>query len=53
MENFAKAVSLQPKDRVTVYFLAPNINGGYWCAGGYTYLITKEGWEKIDDIRGE
>ena len=52
MEDFTKAVSLQPDDIVTVYFLAPNINGGHWCAGGYTYLIKKEGWEKTDDIRG-
>jgi hypothetical protein len=52
MEGFEKSVSLQCDDRVTVYFLAPNRNGGHWCAGGYTYLITENGWEKIDDIRG-
>lgn len=52
MEEFAKDVNLQIGDEVSVYFKAQNRDGSHWNAGGLHYVITEEGWKKIDRILG-
>lgn len=52
LRNFISNYNLKVGDKLTVDFIAPNNYGGFWYAGGREYLITKEGWQLVDKIRG-
>ena len=45
MSNFEKENNLQVGDKVDVFFMV-NSSGKLWSAGGYSYTITADGWEK-------
>ena len=53
MQSITEEKNLQAGDKVDLFFIVPNDGGGHWSAGGYQYVITEYGWEKIGYIIGE
>jgi hypothetical protein len=54
LQCFIQENGLKHGDIVNINYIMPKDHGakGYWCAGGFDYVVLKNGWEEVNVLIG-